>query len=61
MVSRSMSGVQCDGRVLLQIMNISPDMVRIHKGTKLGDFTPVQHVHIIEMFMPNERQLTVNI
>ena len=64
MVARSMSGVRCDGRVLLQIMNISPDMVRIHKGTKLGEFTPVQHVHIIdeqEMFMPNEQQTTVDI
>ena len=30
-------------------------MVKIYKGTKLGDFTPLQYVHIIddqEMFRP---------
>ena len=53
-----MSDIQQDRRVLLQVMNVSSNMMRIHKGTKLGDFTPVHHVHVIddqEMFIPNEQ------
>ena len=37
-------------------MNVGSDMVRIHKGTKLRRFTPMQHVHVIddqEMFTPD--------
>lgn len=55
-----MSGVQQDKNVLLQVMNVSSDNVTIHKGTELGDFIPVQHVHVIddqEMFVPDVRSV----
>ena len=56
LAARCLSGVQQDNKVLLQVMNVSPDMVKIYRGTKLGDFTPLQYVHVIddqEMFRPD--------
>ena len=48
LVACCLSRARQDKKVLLQVINVSTDTARIHKGTKLGDFTPVQQVYVVD-------------
>ena len=40
LIGRTLSQVSPEGEVLLQVLNVSPDPVKIYQDTKLGVFTP---------------------
>ena len=48
LIARSLSEVGPSRKVLIQIVNISPESKKLYKGTRIGEFTPHQHVHIVE-------------
>ena len=47
LVARSLSEVGQDQKVVAQVMNISPDTVKLYKGMKVGELTPRQHVQVV--------------
>ena len=44
LVVRSLSEVGQDQKVFAQVMNISPDTVKLYKGMKVGEFAPRQYI-----------------
>lgn len=44
MVARSLGCVSANGEVPLQIMNVGPGPIKILRGTKVGYFTPREHL-----------------
>ena len=44
LIGRTLSQISSEGEVLVQVMNVSPEPVKIHQGTKLGVFTSSQAI-----------------
>ena len=44
LIGRALSQITSEGEVLVQVVNVSPEPVKIHQGTKLGMFTPSQAI-----------------
>ena len=47
LVARSLSEVGQDQKVFAQVINISPDTVKLYKNMKVGEFAPRQYVQVI--------------
>ena len=48
MVARSLGCVGWNGEVPLQIMNVGPGPIKLFKGTRVGYFTPIGQILVIE-------------
>ena len=46
--ARYPSTVRENQKVFTQVVNISPDSVKLYKDMRICEFTPWQHVHVIE-------------
>ena len=47
-VTQSLTTVISDNRVILQVMNISPSLIKINKGMKLAQIIPKQNILVVE-------------
>lgn len=46
-VAWSLTTINSDGKIILQVMNISPDSIKVYKGMKLGQM--VSRHNILEL------------
>ena len=47
-VARSLGRVSFRGSILVQMMNVSPAVVNVYKGTQLGQFVPQRNITLME-------------
>ena len=48
LVARSLSVVNDKGEVAVQVMNVGPMEVTLHKGTRIANFVPRRHVFLLD-------------